>query len=293
MKDENKKEVKKVVKKSTPKKATSTSKKTSAAKKDSAKKTVKKEVTTKASTKKVTPVKKVAEKKSATSKAVKKQTPKPSTVTKKSTSVKKVEKAPVVEEKVVVPEVKVEIPKEKEVITESKKEPKKEVESKSKWDKMILFICIIIIGIFVCMLPNFNSMVRNRKKADDHIEEEKIPVSYNCQMNRESNTSGYTMKQDATYIIADKKIVKASIKRVYSFQNIEYYKAWRAENGKSQNKNGQQETFGFDEPNLRITKTIEQNLSVMNPSDLDPNFPKTYENLLIYTKDQQCKAEYE
>lgn len=156
----------------------------------------------------------------------------------------------------------------------------------TQMDKIVLLVCLILVGVFVWFLPKFN-----RSKMGEPISGTvKEPSIYRCKMTKEEET--YRMKQDATYIIKEQKVVEAKIEREYSFSNLESYQLWKEKYGKSSNIKGQIEEFSFDEQNLKIIKKIDKDILVIDEDDLDSTFPKTYSNLLIYTKDQECDVTY-
>ena len=72
----------------------------------------------------------------------------------------------------------------------------------------------------------------------------------------------------------------------------EFFSSMKEKYGKSSNIKGQTEEFSFDEQNLKIIKKIDKDILVIDEDDLDSTFPKTYSNLLIYTKDQECDVTY-
>lgn len=156
----------------------------------------------------------------------------------------------------------------------------------TQMDKIVLLVCLILVGAFVWFLPKFNMS----KMGEPISETVKEPSIYRCAMTKEEET--YRMKQDATYIIKEQKVVEAKIEREYSFSNLESYQLWKEKYGKSSNIKGQIEEFSFDEQNLKIIKKIDKDILVIDEDDLDSTFPKTYSNLLIYTKDQECDVTY-
>lgn len=166
-------------------------------------------------------------------------------------------------------------------------EKMKKEKNESKFDQIVLLVCIVLIGAFVVILPNLNSMAKGNQMTP---EVEKEPSLYHCKMTKEEET--YVMKQDATYKLENQKIVEAQIEREYVFSNLESYQEWKEQNGKSSNIKGQIEVFSFDEQNLKIIKKIDKDILVIDEDDLDSTFPKTYSNLLIYTKDQECDVTY-
>ena len=48
----------------------------------------------------------------------------------------------------------------------------------------------------------------------------------------------------------------------------------------------------FDDDAMVITETTKKDITKISAGNLESNFPKTYDNLLIYTKGQNCKATY-
>lgn len=169
--------------------------------------------------------------------------------------------------------------KENDELEKTKKE--------SKLDKIVLLFCLILVIAFIIVLPNLNSMVRNHNELSS---EEEQPETYHCTMTKEEET--YIMNQEATYFIEDLKVVEAQIEREYIFTDLDSYNEWKENNGTASNIKGQIEEFSFDEQNLKIIKKIDKNILVIDEDELDFYFPKTYSNLLIYTKDQECDVTY-
>ena len=156
-------------------------------------------------------------------------------------------------------------------------------------DMLILGACIICLLVFVYFLPQIDSNVRN-SASNQEITPEKIPVTYYCEreVNNDFNAEVY---QKATYTISDKSVVYAYIIRTYQFHTLDDYNNYK-NSIVIENVEGIEVKNDFDEKSMLITETTTKDITKISPEDLDGNFPKTYDNLLIYTKGQKCKATY-
>ena len=158
-----------------------------------------------------------------------------------------------------------------------------------KGDGIVFVICILLVVGFVVALPYLSDLVRDSKKMDEQ-EDEKIPVTYTCIRNEQEET--YSLKQRAVYTLENAKIIKAEIHRTYQFEEEKAYNEWII-NHPVKNVVGQSDEMIQRASSLQVERTIIKDLVKMNPDDLESTFPKTYDNLLIYTKEQNCTPTYE
>ncbi len=159
---------------------------------------------------------------------------------------------------------------------------------KKNKDNYVFLVCILLVCGFVFLLPYIS---RTIIKKNEFKEENEIPTHYRCKMSWKHEDSGYVLNQDAVYTINDTKVVKAEIHREYLFDGEENYLKWKEANGQAKNVTGQVENIKFDDINLKVTRDTTRNILEMRRGDLEDTFPRTYPNLLIYTQDQDCKAE--
>lgn len=160
------------------------------------------------------------------------------------------------------------------------------MKQEKKSDTIILVVCLVLITAFVVLLPNFNGMVRKHK--EDQSADSSYPTTYHCVANFEEEE--YTLNQDATYTLDGRKIIGVDYIREYTFVSFEEYTNWKEKNEKSSSVEGQTKKLSFDEENLKITVQLNQDILKMDEDDLGDYFPKNYDNLLIYTKDQKCDS---
>ena len=156
-------------------------------------------------------------------------------------------------------------------------------------DMFVLGICIILLFLFVYFLPKLDGNVRN-SASNQEIVPEKIPVTYYCERDVDT-TLNATIKQKATYTIKDKDVTYALIIRTYQFNTIEDYTNYK-NNINVEEVEGITVENTFDDDAMVITETTKKDITKISAGNLESNFPKTYDNLLIYTKGQNCKATY-
>lgn len=163
-------------------------------------------------------------------------------------------------------------------------------ESNSKSDTIVFVVCVLLVVGFVVALPYLNSMVRKAKEIDEKKEDVKIPTTYECVRLEEEDD--YTLKQEATYTIQNQKVTSAKIHRLYTFQTEEAFTEFLKDN-KELNSVGETDKIESNATKKTVERTTTMNLLKMNPDEEELiNFPKTYSNLLIYTKDQKCTPTY-
>ncbi len=156
-------------------------------------------------------------------------------------------------------------------------------------DMFVLGICMVLLFLFVFFLPQLTNEVRNSAKNQE-IEEEKIPITYYCERDVDNQYNADVL-QKATYTIKDKEVTYAHIIRTYKFSTIEDYNSYK-DSIIIEEVVGEEVNYTYDQDNLVVTETIDRDINKIDSSDLDSNFPKTYDNLLIYTKGQTCQATY-
>ena len=156
-------------------------------------------------------------------------------------------------------------------------------------DMFVLGVCIILLFVFVYFLPKLNNNVQN-SASNQEIIPEKIPVTYYCERDVDTQLNA-TIKQQATYTINDKDITYALIVRTYQFNTVEDYNNYK-NNIIVEEKRGITIENQFDDKKMQVVETTKKDLNKISAEDLDANFPKTYDNLLIYTKGQDCIATY-
>ena len=161
-------------------------------------------------------------------------------------------------------------------------------------DIIVLIVCLLLVGSFVFLLPKLNATVRNHDDLNEELEKpEQIPISYHCTMTRQNEEYQYTLNQDATYTLdEDEKITKAVTKQTYRFEGEENYHQWIENNISNEQITGITKEINYDPSTFTINITTTRMIHEIPDDKLDVNFPKTYQNLLIYTKDQTCDVTY-
>lgn len=160
-----------------------------------------------------------------------------------------------------------------------------------KLDKIVMFISLIVIAAFVYFLPKISDLTRNTA-ANNVIESEKIPTSVVCE--RDYSNGDASIVQNATYIIVDKIVESATIRRTYTFKDADSYTKYKG----SISTNiitGITDSYTYNDTNNTITEDIlivVENVSREDLSASFNNFPRTYDNLLKYTEAQKCTSNY-
>lgn len=159
-----------------------------------------------------------------------------------------------------------------------------------KSDKIVMIVCLVVIGAFVFFLPSINESTRN-SAANNEVKDEKTPVTYTCIRNY-TNDYNATIKQTAIYTMDGNKITSANFKRTYTFVNIANYNSFKSTIS-SDKQNGITATYNYDEAGLTINEDKMMDLTVMKLIDLGNSFPRFYDpDLKNYTAGQECSAIY-
>lgn len=154
-----------------------------------------------------------------------------------------------------------------------------------------MVISLIIIAAFVYFLPKISDLTRN-SAANNVIEPEKIPTSVVCE--RDYTDGDASIVQNATYIISDKMVASATIKRTYNFKDNDSYAKYKSAIT-TNNITGITDTYNYNDSNNTIIEDISIVVADVSREDLSAsfsNFPKTYDNLLKYTESQKCTSNY-
>lgn len=158
-------------------------------------------------------------------------------------------------------------------------------------DTIALVICAILICAFVYILPVITDTVRN-SASNQEIEKEQIPIKYYCERTVDNDLNAI-VKQKATYTLEKQDLTYALIIRTYVFKNNADYLNYKEEKQKDNSKNqGISIEFAFNDKTKTVTETIKKDIRLIPEKEMEPNFPLTYKNLLIYTKGQKCTPTY-
>ena len=168
------------------------------------------------------------------------------------------------------------------------------MEMSNKKELIVFGVCMVLVGLFIFVLPRLNDVVRDKNNLEEELNKpEPIPVSYHCKMSWDNEDYGYILNQDATYTIDEnEKVVKAVSEQSYQFETKEGYERYQKERISNEKIEGIEQKVTYLDEDLIIQIYLTRVIDQIPEDKLDSNFPKTYDNLLIYTKDQDCEVTY-
>lgn len=164
------------------------------------------------------------------------------------------------------------------------------MKNKKGLEYIIYFICFVVILAFIFYLPEISNMTKNRL-SKEVIEKEVFPTSLVCDRVATSDLDHYSLTQHSVYNIQNERVTTASIEKNYTFLTKEAYLIYKETEAVSKKEDYEVVTFTFNEESLTIKEVTEVN-DVEKKNKAISQFPYRYENLLIYTKGQDCIKKY-